>query len=71
MFFGRTENKSISKIHKRILRLINDMKDTTLNLLGRDNSRTIYEHNITRHYKSTHYINPPVMWNFFDSKRNR
>ena len=32
MFCGKTENKSIKKIHKRTFRLIYDTKDATLKI---------------------------------------
>ena len=50
MFFGKTENKSINKINKRILQLIYDTKDVTFeDLLGRDKSQTIHEDNYTNY----------------------
>ena len=56
---GKIENKSINKIHKRILRLIYDRKDATFeDLLERDKSRTIHEDNLNKLlveiYKSIH-----------------
>ena len=46
---GKIENKSINKIHKRILRLIYDRKDATFeDLLERDKSRTIHEDNLNK-----------------------
>ena len=47
MFWVKTKNKSINKIHKHTLRLIYDMGDATIeNLLERDKSRTIHDDNI-------------------------
>ena len=44
VFRGKTENKSINKIHKCTLRLIYDTEDATFeDLLGRDKLRTIHE----------------------------
>ena len=76
MFCGKTENKSISKIHKLTLRLIYDTDDETFeDLLERDKPRTIHEDNtlklLVECYKLICYISPPIMWNFFDLKRNR
>ena len=52
MFCDKTENKSISKIYKRTLRVICDTEDAAFeDLLEKDNSRT---------------ISPPIMWNFFE-----
>ena len=63
---GKTDNKSINKIHKWTLRLIYDTEDATFkDLLERDKSRTIHDDNtrklIVRIYKSIHYISPPIM----------
>ena len=47
MFCGKTDNKSINKIHKCNLQLIYDMEDATLqDLLERDYLQSIYEDNI-------------------------
>ena len=47
VFSGKTENKSINKIHKRTIRLIYDTEHATFeDLLGRDKSRTIHEDNL-------------------------
>ena len=59
VFYGKTKNKSINKIHKRTLRLIYDTEDATFeDLLGRDKSRTIHEDNLHKLlveiYKSIH-----------------
>ena len=59
MLWGKIENKSINKIHKRTLRLIYDRKDATFeDLLERDKSRTIHEDNLNKLlveiYKSIH-----------------
>ena len=59
VFCGKTENKSINKIHKRTLQLIYDTKDATFeDLLGRNKSRTIHEDNLHKLlveiYKSIH-----------------
>ena len=59
VFCGKTENKSINKVHKRTLRLIYDTKDATFeDLLGRDKSPTIHEDNfhklLAKIYKSIH-----------------
>ena len=59
LFCGKTENKSINKIHKPTLRLIYDMKDATFeDLSGRGKSRTIHEDNLHKLlaeiYKSIH-----------------
>ena len=44
MFFGKSENKFINKIHKHTLRLIYDAENATLeDLLERENLRTILE----------------------------
>ena len=49
VLWGKIENKSISKIHKRTLRLIYDRKDATFeDLLERDKSRTIHEDNLNK-----------------------
>ena len=74
MFCGKTENKSIYKIHS--LRLIYDTEDATFkDLLKRGKSRTIHEDNmhtlLVEIYKSIHYISPPIMWNFFNLQRKR
>ena len=71
---GKTENKSINKIHKSSLRLIYDTEDATFeDLLERDKSRTIHEDNIHKllaeMYISISYISPPIMWNFFDLEK--
>ena len=59
MFCGKTENKSINKIHKRTIRLIYDAEDATFeDLFERDKLQTII-------------LNGNIMWNFFDVKRNR
>ena len=59
VFCGKTENKSINKIHKRTLRLIYDREDATFeDLLGRNKSQTIHEDNLhellVEIYKSIH-----------------
>ena len=47
MFCGKTQGKFINKIHKRTLRLIYDMEDTSFeDLLERGNSWTVHEDNI-------------------------
>ena len=65
MFCGKTENKSITNIHKLFLRLIYDTEDSTFeDLLEKDKSQILYEDNIqtllVEIYKSIHYISPPV-----------
>ena len=72
MFCGKTDNKSISKIHKRNLQLIYDMEDATLqDLLERDYLQIIYEDNIhtllAEVYKSIYYISPPITWILSDT----
>ena len=72
MFCGKTDNKSISKIHKRNLQLIYDMEDATLqDLLERDYLQIIYEDNIhtllAEVYKSIYYISPPITWILADT----
>ena len=74
MFCGKSENKSINKIHKRTLQLIHDTEDTTVeDLLERDNSRSIHEDNmhtlLVGIYKSIYYINPLIMWNSLDLEK--
>ena len=74
MFCGKSENKSINKIHKRTLQLIYDTEDTTVeDLLERDNSRSIHEDNmhtlLVGIYKSIYYINPLIMWNSLDLEK--
>ena len=56
---GKIENKSINKIHKHTLRLINYTENETFeDLLERDKSRTIHEDNLQKLlieiYKSIH-----------------
>ena len=49
MFCGKTENKSINKIHKRTLRLIYDTEDAAFkDSLGRAKWRTIHEGNLRK-----------------------
>ena len=74
MFCGKSENKSINKIHKRTLQLIYDTEDTTVeDLLERDNSRSIHEDNmhtlLVGIYKSIYCINPLIMWNSVDLEK--
>ena len=64
MFCGKTKNKSITKIHKRTLRLIYDTEDATI--IHEDNIQTL----LVVIYKSIHYISSTIMWNFFGLKRN-
>ena len=59
MFGGKTKNKSITKIHKRTLRLIYDTEDGTI--IHEDNIQTL----LAVIYKSIHYISSTIMRNFF------
>ena len=66
MFCGKTENKSINKIHKSTLRLIYDTVDGSFeDLLERNKPRNIHEDNIhtllVETYKPIHYISQPIM----------
>ena len=73
-FCGKTENKSINKIHKLTLRLIYETEDATFeDLLESDKIRYYYNIRtlLVKIYKSMHYIIPQIMWNFFDLKRNK
>ena len=59
VFCGKTENKSINKIHKYILRLIYDTEDATFeDLLERGKLQTIHEDDLHKLldeiYKSIH-----------------
>ena len=76
IFYVKTDNKSIHKIHKCTLRLIYDAENASFkDLLKRDKPRTIYELNIltilVKIYKSIDCINPQIKWIFFVLKRNR
>ena len=46
VFYGKTKNKSINKIHKHTLQLIHDIEDATFeDLLQRDKLQTVHEDN--------------------------
>ena len=77
MFCNKTSHSQISKIHKRTLRLVYEMKDANLeDLLLKDNSWNVHENNIhtllNEIYKSKNNLSPPpIMKDFFDLKNTR
>ena len=73
MFCNKTANNQINKIHKRSLRLVDQLEDENFeDLLIKDNSWTIYESNIQtlliEIYKTLNHIRPIIMQEFFDLK---
>ena len=73
MYFSKTANNLINKIHKRILRVIYEMEYANFeDLLIKDNSWTIHENNVhtllIEIYKSLNHNSPPIMQEFFDLK---
>ena len=78
VFSGKSKNKSINKICKHTPRLIYVTEDTIFeDLLERYKSLTIHEDNIgtlTNRRNlvfKTFQTSPPIMWDFFNLKRNR
>ena len=70
--YGKTENKSIDKIHKRTLGLIYDTEDVKIYEKGANHElfiKIIYT-NYSSKFKNQ-YISLPTIWNFFELKRNR
>ena len=66
MFYSKTVNNLIYKIHKRSLLVIYEMEDATFeDLLIKDSSWTIHENNIhtllIEIYKSLNHVSPPIM----------
>ena len=73
MYFSKTANNLINKIHKRTLRVIYEMEYANFeDLLIKDNSWTIHENNVhtllIEIYKSLNHNSPPIMQEFFDLK---
>ena len=73
MFYSRTLNNRINKLHERALRLV--YKDTRLSfneLLRKDNSFTIHHRNLqklaTEMYKVTNGLAPPIMKSVFPER---
>ena len=66
MYFSKTANSLIKKIHKYSLRVSYEMEDANFDdLLIKDSSWTIYENNVhtllIEIYKSLNHIGPPTM----------
>ena len=73
MYYCKTANNVINKIHKRSLRVMYKMEYANFeDLLIKDSSWTIHEDNIhtllIEIYQSLNHINPPIMQGFFDLK---
>ena len=73
MFYSKTVNNLIYKIHKRSLLVIYEMEDATFkDLLIKDSSWTIHENNIHTFlieiYRSLNPISPSIMQEFLDLK---
>ena len=67
MYYSKTANNLINKIHKRSLRVMYEMEDANFeDLLIKDCSWTTHENNIhTLVIESLNHISPPVMQEFF------
>lgn len=73
MFCSACANNQINKIHKRTLRLIYEMEDSSFaGLLLKDNFQTVHENNIytllIEKYKSINNIIAPIMHDFYNLK---
>ena len=75
MFYSRTLNNRINRIHERALRLVyNDYGNTFQTLLCRDKSFTVHEKNIhtlaIELFKVVKGMSPEIMRRFFLLKRS-
>ena len=73
MFCGKTANKEIKKIHKRVLRILfNDYEVSFEELLQRNNEQITNLKSLhklmTEVYKSLNCQNPEFMWDLFIRK---
>ena len=76
IFSNKTFKNQINKIHKRMLRLVYEMRDANFeDLLLKDNSWNAHENKIhtllIEIYKSINNLSPPIMKDFFDLKNTR
>ena len=73
MFYSKTANNLINKIHKRSLHVTYEINDANFeDLLIKNSSWTIHESNVhtwlIEIYKSLNHNSPPIMQEFFDLK---
>ena len=73
IFCNKTSNNQTNKLHKRTLRLVDEMQDADFeDLLLKDNSWNVHENNthtlLIEIYKSINILSPLIMKDFFDLK---
>ena len=73
MFYNKSSNYQITKIHKRTLRLVYEMEDAKFEALQiNDNSWYAHENNmhalLTETHRPINNLSSPIMKDFFDLK---